>query len=69
MSSNVYKVVEIVGSSPDSIADAIKNGIARAAKSLRHIGWFEVTNTRGHVENGEVQHFQVTMKVGFKMED
>jgi flavin-binding protein dodecin len=67
MSSNVYKVVEIVGSSADSIDDAIRTGIARAAQSLRHIGWFEVVTTRGHVENGEVQHFQVTMKVGFKM--
>jgi flavin-binding protein dodecin len=69
MSSNVYKVVEIVGSSPDSIADAVKTGIARASQSIRHIGWFEVTNTRGHVENGEVKHFQVTMKVGFTLED
>jgi flavin-binding protein dodecin len=68
-SSNVYKVVEIVGSSPDSIADAVRVGIARAAKSLRHIGWFEVIDTRGHVENGQVKHFQVTMKVGFTMED
>jgi flavin-binding protein dodecin len=68
-SSNVYKVVEIVGSSPDSVADAIKTGIARASQSIRHIGWFEVTDTRGHVENGEVKHFQVTMKVGFTLED
>lgn len=69
MSSDVYKVVEIVGSSPESIADAVKRGIARASKTIRHIGWFEVVDTRGHVENGEVKHFQVTMKVGFKMED
>ena len=69
MSSHVYKVVEIVGSSPDSIADAVKSGIARASKTIRHIGWFEVVNTRGHVEDGEVKQFQVTMKVGFKMED
>jgi len=69
MSSHVYKVVEIVGISPDSIADAVKSGIARASKTIRHIGWFEVVNTRGHVEDGEVKHFQVTMKVGFKMED
>lgn len=69
MSSNVYKVVEIVGSSPESIAEAIKNGIARASESIRHIGWFEVVNTRGHVENGEIKHFQVTMKVGFTLED
>lgn len=69
MSSHVYKVVEIVGSSPDSIAEAVKNGIARASKSLRHIGWFEVVNTRGHVVDGKVDYFQVTMKIGFKMED
>jgi flavin-binding protein dodecin len=69
MSSNVYKIVEIVGSSPVSIEDAIKNGLARAAKTVRHIGWFEVTDTRGHVENGEVKHFQVTMKVGFTMDE
>lgn len=69
MSTNVYKVVEIVGSSTESIADAVKNGIARASQSVRHIGWFEVLSTRGHVENGEVKHFQVTMKVGFTLED
>jgi len=69
MSSNVYKIVEIVGSSPVSIEDAIKNGLSRAAKTVRHIGWFEVTDTRGHVENGEVKHFQVTMKVGFTMDE
>ncbi|MGE3745907.1 MAG: dodecin [Sphingomonadaceae bacterium] len=69
MSSNVYKIVEIVGSSPVSIEDAIKTGLARAAKTVRHIGWFEVTDTRGHVEDGEVKHFQVTMKVGFTMDE
>lgn len=69
MSTNVYKVVEIVGSSTESIADAVKNGIARASQSVRHIGWFEVLSTRGHVEDGEVKHFQVTMKVGFTLED
>ncbi|MGD9812769.1 MAG: dodecin [Sphingobium sp.] len=69
MSSNVYKIVEIVGSSPVSIEDAIKTGLARASKTVRHIGWFEVTDTRGHVENGEVKHFQVTMKVGFTMDE
>ena len=69
MSSNVYKIVEIVGSSPVSIEDAIKTGLARAAKTVRHIGWFEVTDTRGHVADGEVKHFQVTMKVGFTMDE
>lgn len=68
MSSNVYKVVEIVGSSPESIEGAIRNGLAQAARSLRHIGWFEVLSTRGHVENGELRHFQVSMKIGFTLE-
>jgi flavin-binding protein dodecin len=65
---HVYKVVEIVGSSATSIEDAIQTGINRAAKSIRHIGWFEVIQTRGHVENGQIAHFQVTMKVGFTLE-
>jgi len=68
MSNHVYKVVEIVGTSSKSIEDAIQKGIARAASSLRHIGWFEVIGTRGHVENDHVVHYQVTMKVGFRME-
>lgn len=65
---HVYKVVEIVGSSATSIEDAIQTGINRAAKNIRHIGWFEVIQTRGHVENGQIAHFQVTMKVGFTLE-
>ncbi len=68
MDQHVYKIVEIVGSSETSIEDAIQTGIARAAKSLRHIGWFEVIQTRGHVQDGRVEHFQVTMKVGFTLE-
>ena len=68
MDQHVYKIVEIVGSSETSIEDAIQNGITRAAKSLRHIGWFEVLQTRGHVQDGRVDHFQVTMKVGFTLE-
>lgn len=69
MSSNVYKVVELVGSSPESIEGAIRNAIGRASKSLRHIGWFEVLETRGHVEDGNVAHFQVTLKVGFTLDE
>jgi flavin-binding protein dodecin len=69
MPNHVYKVVEIVGTSTKSIEDAVKKGIARAGKSLRHIGWFEVVGTRGHVEDAHVVHFQVTMKVGFRMEN
>lgn len=67
-SSNVYKVVEIVGSSPDSIEAAIRNAISRAGKTLHNIGWFEVVSTRGHVENGEIGHYQVTLKIGFTLE-
>jgi flavin-binding protein dodecin len=69
MSDNVYRVTEIVGSSTTSTDDAIKTAIARANQSLRNVDWFEVIETRGHVENGELAHFQVTLKVGFKLED
>ncbi len=68
MDQHVYKIVEIVGSSETSIEDAIQAGIGRAAKSLRNIGWFEVLQTRGQVQDGRVAHFQVTMKVGFTLE-
>jgi flavin-binding protein dodecin len=69
MSDHVYKIVEIVGTSTKSADDAIQNGISRASKSLRHLDWFKVISTRGRIENGTVVHYQVTMKVGFKMED
>ncbi|WP_156680969.1 dodecin [Sphingomonas profundi] len=69
MSSNIYKVVEIVGSSPESIDAAIRNAIARASQTIHHIGWFEVVETRGHVEGGAVAHFQVTLKVGFTLDE
>lgn len=69
MSDNVYRVSEIVGTSTSSSDEAIKTAISRANKSLRNVDWFEVTETRGHVENGEIAHFQVTLKVGFKIED
>jgi flavin-binding protein dodecin len=68
MSDNVYKVVELVGSSADSIEDAVQRAIARASASLRDIRWFEVVSTRGHVEDGRVAHYQVTLKVGFTLE-
>jgi flavin-binding protein dodecin len=67
VSDNTYRVVEIVGTSTVSISDAIKHGIARAAETLEELDWFEVTQTRGHIENGEVAHFQVYLKVGFKI--
>ena len=67
MTEHVYRVVEIVGSSSESSDDAIRTAIARASETLREIGWFEVIETRGHVENGNVAHFQVTLKVGFRI--
>jgi flavin-binding protein dodecin len=68
MSDHVYKLVELVGSSPRSIEDAIQTAIARADKTLRNLRWFEVVQTRGHVENGEVRHYQVVLKAGFTLE-
>ena len=67
MSDNVYKVIEIVGSSPTSIEDAVEGAIARAARTLHDIGWFEIVETRGHVEGGKVAHYQVTLKIGFTL--
>jgi len=68
MTEHVYKLVEIVGSSKVSSDDAIRNAIATATKSLRHIDWFQVVEQRGHVADGKVAHFQVTLKVGFRLE-
>ena len=65
MSDHVYKIVELVGSSPTGIEDAIQTAIARASSTIDHIRWFEVLETRGHVEGGKVSHYQVTIKVGF----
>jgi flavin-binding protein dodecin len=65
MSDHVYKIVELVGSSPTGIEDAIQTAIARASSTVDNIRWFEVTDTRGHVEGGKVSHYQVTIKVGF----
>ena len=64
MSNRTYRVTEIVGTSPDGIDQAIRNGITRAARTLRHVDWFEVTQVRGQVKDGDVEHFQVGMKVG-----
>jgi len=68
MSDHVYKMIELVGSSPTSIEDAIQTAIKRADQTLRNLRWFEVVQTRGHVENGEVRHFQVVIKAGFTLE-
>ena len=69
MSEHSYRLIEVVGSSPDGVDQAIKNAVEDAAKTLRNIHWFEVVETRGHVENGKVAHFQVTVKIGFTLDD
>lgn len=68
MNDHVYKITELVGSSPDSIEDAVSQAIARASVSLRNLRWFQVVETRGHIENGKVAHWQVTVKIGFTLE-
>jgi dodecin len=66
---HVYKVIELVGSSENSIEDAINTAVGRASKTLRNLRWFEVVETRGHIEDGKVKHYQVKLKVAFTMED
>lgn len=69
MSNHTYRVTEIVGTSPDGIDTAIRNGLARAATTIRHMDWFEVVSVRGEIEDGAVAYYQVTLKVGFRIED
>lgn len=69
MADHVYKLIELVGSSRSGTDDAIRNAIETAGKSVRHIDWFEVVETRGHVVDGKVAHFQVTLKAGFRLEN
>ncbi|OSC39396.1 dodecin [Mycobacterium decipiens] len=69
MSNHTYRVIEIVGTSADGIDAAIRNGLARAAQTMRGLDWFEVDSVRGHLVDGAVAHFQVTLKVGFRLED
>lgn len=66
---HVYKLVELTGSSKTSLEDAIQNAITKAAKTLRNLHWFQVVDTRGYVENGKVDYWQVTIKLGFRLED
>jgi flavin-binding protein dodecin len=68
MSNHTYRITEIVGTSPESIDAAIRSGVERAGQSLRGLNWFEVTEIRGHLEDGGVVHYQVGMKVGFRLE-
>jgi flavin-binding protein dodecin len=69
MTDRTYRVTEIVGTSPESIDAAVRNGLQRAGQTLRHLDWFEVTEIRGQLESGEIAHIQVSMKVGFRLED
>jgi hypothetical protein len=69
MTNHTYRVTEIVGSSPDSLQQAIRNGVARADQTLRNLEWFEVTEIRGQIQDGAVAHFQVGLKVGFRLDD
>jgi flavin-binding protein dodecin len=69
MSDHVYKKIELVGSSPESIEAAVENALARAKKTIRNMRWLEVTETRCHIESGKIDHWQVAVKVGFTLED
>jgi dodecin len=66
---HTYRVTEVVGTSRESIDAAIRNGIARASETVRNLDWFEVIETRGWIDNGQIGHFQVTMKIGFRLDD
>jgi flavin-binding protein dodecin len=69
MSDHIYKKIELVGSSPKGFEEAVKNALARAEKTVRNMRWFEVAETRGYIENGKISHWQVTLKIGFTLED
>jgi hypothetical protein len=66
--NHTYKKIEVIGSSPKSIEDAIKNAIAECNKTLHHLEWFEVVDTRGHIMEGEIAHYQVTLKIGMRIQ-
>lgn len=69
MADHTYRLTEIVGTSKEGIDAAVRNGVARASTTLRGLDWFEVAQVRGHIQDGVVEHFQVTMKLGFRIED
>ncbi|WP_291055361.1 dodecin [Herbiconiux sp.] len=69
MSNRTYRITEIVGTSPEGTDAAIRNGLARATKTLRNVDWFEVVSTRGELEDDQISYFQVTLKVGFRLDD
>ncbi|WP_441250816.1 dodecin [Kitasatospora sp. McL0602] len=69
MTDHIYRVTEIVGSSREGVDEAIRNGVERAGRTLRNLDWFEVTQVRGHIQDGRIEHYQVGLKVGFRLDD
>ena len=69
MSDAIYRIIEVTGTSTEGVTEAIDNGVARASRTLRNLDWIEVAGIRGHLADGKVAHYQVTMKVGFRMDD
>jgi len=69
MSDHVYKMIELTGSSEKGIEDAIQKAVSKASQTVRNMRWFQVMDTRGHIDNNQIQHWQVTIKIGFTMED
>jgi dodecin len=69
VANRTYRVTEIVGTSTEGVDDAVRNGVARASQTLRHLDWFEVTQIRGQIDDSNVRHWQVGMKLGFRLED
>jgi hypothetical protein len=69
MTDHTYRVTEIVGTSPEGVDAAVRNGIRRASRTLRELDWFEITQVRGHIVDGEIEHYQVGLKVGFRLEE
>jgi flavin-binding protein dodecin len=69
MENHIYKVIELVGSSETSIEEAISTAVAQASQTVRNLDWFEVIQTRGHIKNGKIGHYQVTLKIGFTLEN
>lgn len=69
MGNHTYRITEVVGTSPASVDEAMRNGLERASKTLRNLDWFEVGGIRGHIQDGQIAHVQVTMRVGFRLDD
>jgi hypothetical protein len=69
MSNHIYKTIELVGSSPRGMEDAVEKAVAKAAETVRNLRWFQVVDTRGHIEGAKIAHWQVTLKIGFTLED